>query len=833
MAPEIVDLISDDEDEIDVPGPSTSTNRAPQRRAISNGTINPAILSYRKTPDMPKYETTGSRASCHTERSSADPSLSPLFVPIASPSPEDKGKGKGRASPIPEIDLSHDTDDDGNHGPIDETWDYANGEFTEEDALKQAIALSLQEQTPTKVDEQDHVRAGASSSTPPGNHASLGTVPLPNWHASPTKVSSNAVSGCAGNSQPSASPLHAQDQTAAVNTGTETALPPNAEDQKTAATTKTKTASPAVQDTTTSKEADNAEQKPASNTFSLTGLDRKQMEAERLARLKRKHAGTREEDEQPNSKVVKTAPVQLEARRDKTVSPPPLRSRRQDTDTSSDQRAVRPSVTELTSRPAENDTAQARTTTSSNTVSLDDDDDEDTPAPTFYPDGVALKTHVPGYPNARTISFPSLISPSSHLDSALLSSFIWNFDWLFPHFETRRTKFQLIMHAKTPAERENIKRDWAGVPNVRLTFPPMEGNVNCMHSKLMLLFYKNEEEAVWKGGQRCRIVVPTANLMDFDWGVGGFMENMVWLIDLPLKSATMATETPFQKSLKQFLKAQTVPEDVLRKLDEFDFSKTAKYGFVHTIGGMHSGQTWRTTGLCGLGRVVTALGLASKEIIQLDYVTSSVGSLNDEFMSSMYLAAQGDDGLTEYARRVKKKAPISKRLDSWKENFRLYFPSDNTVRTSKAGPHRAGTICFSTKWWQNSKFPRANMLDCISIRERLLMHNKLLFVRYPSPIETPQSSSIGWSYIGSANLSESAWGRLVQDKVTKEPRLNCRNWECGVIIPILVKSSDSRGSAVTSHRDEGLAAFEGRVPVPMRFPSEDMDQKKPWMIYNG
>jgi hypothetical protein len=30
-------------------------------------------------------------------------------------------------------------------------------------------------------------------------------------------------------------------------------------------------------------------------------------------------------------------------------------------------------------------------------------------------------------------------------------------------------------------------------------------------------------------------------------------------------------------------------------------------------------------------------------------------------------------------------------------------------------------------------------------------------------------------------------GRLVQDRSTKEPKLNCRNWECGVLVPITDK----------------------------------------------
>lgn len=44
----------------------------------------------------------------------------------------------------------------------------------------------------------------------------------------------------------------------------------------------------------------------------------------------------------------------------------------------------------------------------------------------------------------------------------------------------------------------------------------MEGQVNCMHSKLMLLFHPNY----------LRIAVPTANLTAVDWGEHSLMENV-------------------------------------------------------------------------------------------------------------------------------------------------------------------------------------------------------------------------------------------------------------------------------------------------------------------
>lgn len=66
-------------------------------------------------------------------------------------------------------------------------------------------------------------------------------------------------------------------------------------------------------------------------------------------------------------------------------------------------------------------------------------------------------------------------------------------------------------------QKRQYEAETADMKNLRLCFPPMDGQVNCMHSKLMLLFHPNY----------LRIVVPSANLVPSDWGeVGGFMENV-------------------------------------------------------------------------------------------------------------------------------------------------------------------------------------------------------------------------------------------------------------------------------------------------------------------
>lgn len=56
----------------------------------------------------------------------------------------------------------------------------------------------------------------------------------------------------------------------------------------------------------------------------------------------------------------------------------------------------------------------------------------------------------------------------------------------------------------------------ANVPaNIKFSFPPMHGP-GAMHSKLMVLRYASH----------LRIVVPTGNLVPYDWGETGTMENV-------------------------------------------------------------------------------------------------------------------------------------------------------------------------------------------------------------------------------------------------------------------------------------------------------------------
>ena len=317
---------------------------------------------------------------------------------------------------------------------------------------------------------------------------------------------------------------------------------------------------------------------------------------------------------------------------------------------------------------------------------------------------------------------------------AVLSSFQWDVEWLIGKLNMQKTQIVMVMQAKEEATKAQYRRETASMPNLRLCFPPMEGQVKCMHSKLMLLSHPSF----------LRIVVPTANLVPYDWGEDGVMENSAFIIDLPRLPESQSMAEPemsfFGQELIYFLKAKGLDPKIVQSIYNFDFTETRDLAFVHTIGGAHIGDAWQRTGYCGLGRAIKTLNLNTTQSLSIDFVTSSIGSLNYDFISAVYLAAQGDDGKLEHSRRAmmqskskkdqhgrdKARAEQQRLIETVRSNFRIYFPTYDTVAKSTGGADCGGTICFQSKWYTSPTFPRELLRDCRSVREGMLMHNKVV-----------------------------------------------------------------------------------------------------------
>ncbi len=127
----------------------------------------------------------------------------------------------------------------------------------------------------------------------------------------------------------------------------------------------------------------------------------------------------------------------------------------------------------------------------------------------------------------------------------------------------------------------------------------MKGQINCMHSKLQLLAHPTH----------MRIVVPSANLVAYDWGESGVIENVsvhfpdhppnsktqllmrngqiCFLIDLPRLPDGEKTEIDdlpaFGKELFHFVAAMGLDQRMIESMRKFDYSRTSHLAFVHSM----------------------------------------------------------------------------------------------------------------------------------------------------------------------------------------------------------------------------------------------------------
>ena len=194
--------------------------------------------------------------------------------------------------------------------------------------------------------------------------------------------------------------------------------------------------------------------------------------------------------------------------------------------------------------------------------------------------GVVRKTWAFGFAREEDIKLEEVLERHD-LTLAVLSSFQWDVAWLLGKLDTASTKLIMVMQAKDEATKQQYRHETAEMPNLRLCFPSMEGQINCMHSKLMLLAHP----------KYLRVVIPTANLVPYDWGESGVMENTVFIIDLPRqpKGSGVSTKelTFFGQELVYFCKAMGLPPEIINSLYDFDFSATNDIAFVRECSLFH------------------------------------------------------------------------------------------------------------------------------------------------------------------------------------------------------------------------------------------------------
>ncbi|KAF3046938.1 hypothetical protein E8E12_008410 [Didymella heteroderae] len=428
-----------------------------------------------------------------------------------------------------------------------------------------------------------------------------------------------------------------------------------------------------------------------------------------------------------------------------------------------------------------------------------------------YPQGVIKRTFATRFPRNDDITIDEVLQAST-VSIAVISSFQWDAEWLSRKLSHTKVKQYWVMNARDAETQARWRRDLVhcGIPNLRIHFPPMNTAVGSAHSKYMLLV----------GEKKLRIVISTANMEPEYWGEvknewqPGVLENSVFFIDLPRRADGLVGSvnelTPFGRELVHFLEAQQIDQWVVQGVLKFDFSHTGHLAFVHSIG-TPSDTEAHPTGLPGLARAIRGLQLDNVKSLELDSTASSLGALDEPFLQRIYLAAQG----LPYS--------ATSKTTELHDKFRIYYPTEDTVKSSIGGPDCAGIISLRKAHQSSPAFPVGYLRDYVSTRKGMLSHNKLLFARGRYVDGNP----FAWVYVGSANMSESAWGAQKVLKSGKLGKLIIRNWECGVIIT--VPSERLEDLQLEEGEAPPMSVFKGTIDVPFQYPGELYNGRKPWL----
>ncbi|KAI3399953.1 hypothetical protein diail_5109 [Diaporthe ilicicola] len=324
------------------------------------------------------------------------------------------------------------------------------------------------------------------------------------------------------------------------------------------------------------------------------------------------------------------------------------------------------------------------------------------------------------------------------------------------------------------------------------------------HSKILALVYSGF----------LRIVITSCNMMDMDTELG---DNHWYIHDLPkLTSRQQGQLSPFESDLLSHLKALGTPIEFINSIQgRYDYS-TVKVRLVTSVPGTYSGTKAQDCGLLRLREAIRGLdlNLAQKKRqgkLRLEVCAASLGNLSARWLDGFYDCALG-----------RKYVEVAEDCDVPKD-LKLFYPTVEDVRSAdEEAQHGASNIgCHIRPWKEAPKAVKGIFHHYHSKDLGKLFHQKLILAYDP----TLSGSLPYYVYIGSANISSSAWGALEKDK--KENKATCdlkliktSNFECGVVVP---------GDVVATILEPGTTSWQnGIVPYDQTASRYDITKDRPW-----
>lgn len=325
------------------------------------------------------------------------------------------------------------------------------------------------------------------------------------------------------------------------------------------------------------------------------------------------------------------------------------------------------------------------------------------------------------------------------------------------------------------------------------------------HSKILALVYPGF----------LRIVITSCNMMDIDTELG---DNHWYIHDLP-KLATQQQQgqmSIFESDLLVHLKALGTPAEFITSIHgKFDYS-TVKVHLATSVPGTYSGTKAQDCGLLRLRQIIRGLdlNLAQKKRqgkLQIEVCAASLGNLSVRWLDGFYDCALGRKYL-----EVTDDCEVP-------SDLKLFYPTVEDIRSAdEEAQHGASNIGCHVRPWKEAPEAAKNIFHRYRSKDSgKLFHQKLILAWNPQmPTSLPY-----YVYIGSANLSSSAWGTLENDK--KGNRATCdlklvktSNFECGVVIA---------GNVIGSILEPGTSDWrDGVVPYDQDASRYDIAKDRPW-----
>lgn len=325
------------------------------------------------------------------------------------------------------------------------------------------------------------------------------------------------------------------------------------------------------------------------------------------------------------------------------------------------------------------------------------------------------------------------------------------------------------------------------------------------HSKILVLVYPTF----------LRVVITSCNMMAVDTELN---DNHWYIHDLPKHAGHKhGVMSDFESGLLAHLEALGTPPEFIDSIKgKYDYS-AVKVHLVTSVPGVHSADKAENHGLLRLRKVVQSLGLdlarqKAQDKLRLEICAASIGNLLPKWLDGFFDCTIG----RKFLEVPKGDCEVPKEL-------KVFYPTTNDVvgADGDTQPGAANIGCHTRPWPSAHKAVKDLFHHYHSKDAGRIFHQKLIMAYNPHDTDALPY----YLYVGSANLSQSAWGALEKDKKGNEATCDLKlvktiNFECGVVIPGNVLESLLEPDSKRWH--------ESIVPYDWAAEQYDLSKDKPW-----